>query len=69
MLTATNIHYEISDRDRGIAHGVIGVIHSSRSGTSPSPMPENEPFRTVSPDRRSRATVANRDPPVKWKSS
>jgi hypothetical protein len=27
MLTATNIHYEISDKDRGIAHGGIGVVH------------------------------------------
>ena len=27
MLTATNIHYEISDKDRGIAHGGIGVFH------------------------------------------
>jgi Transposase DDE domain group 1 len=28
LFTATNIHYEISDRDRGIAHGGIGVIHA-----------------------------------------
>jgi len=28
MLTATSIHYEISDRDRGIAHGGIGAIHA-----------------------------------------
>jgi hypothetical protein len=28
MVTATNIHYEISDRDRGIAHGGIGLFHS-----------------------------------------
>jgi hypothetical protein len=28
MLTATNIHYEISDRDRGIAHGGIGALHA-----------------------------------------
>ena len=28
MFTATNIHYEISDRDRGTAHGGIGVIHA-----------------------------------------
>ena len=28
MLTASNIHYEISDRDRGIAHGGIGVFHA-----------------------------------------
>jgi hypothetical protein len=27
MLTASNIHYEISDKDRGIAHGGMGVIH------------------------------------------
>jgi len=27
MLTATNIHYEISDRTRGIAHGGIGTFH------------------------------------------
>jgi hypothetical protein len=27
MLTASNIHYEVSDRDRGIAHGGIGAIH------------------------------------------
>jgi hypothetical protein len=27
MLTATNIHYEISDRARGIAHGGIGTFH------------------------------------------
>jgi hypothetical protein len=26
MLTATNLHYEISDRDRGIAHGGIGTF-------------------------------------------
>jgi hypothetical protein len=26
MLTASNIHYEISDKDRGIAHGGIGVF-------------------------------------------
>ena len=28
MLTATNIHYEISDKDRGIAHGGIGALHT-----------------------------------------
>src|SRR4029079_6060209 len=28
MLTATNIHVEISERDRGIAHGGIGAIHA-----------------------------------------
>ena len=28
MFTAANIHYEISDRDRGIPHGGIGVIHT-----------------------------------------
>jgi DDE family transposase len=28
MFTAANLHYEISDRDRGIAHGGIGVIHA-----------------------------------------
>jgi Transposase DDE domain group 1 len=28
MLTATNFHFEISDRDRGIAHGGLGAIHS-----------------------------------------
>ncbi len=28
MFTASNIHYEISDRDRGIAHGGIGIFHS-----------------------------------------
>jgi DDE family transposase len=27
MFTAANIHFEISDRDRGIAHGGIGAIH------------------------------------------
>ena len=27
ILTATNIHYEISDRIRGIAHGGIGAFH------------------------------------------
>jgi Transposase DDE domain group 1 len=27
MLTATNIHYEIADRVRGIAHGGIGAFH------------------------------------------
>jgi hypothetical protein len=27
MLTASNIHYEISDRTRGIAHGGIGTSH------------------------------------------
>ena len=27
MLTARNIHYEISQRDRGIAYGGIGLIH------------------------------------------
>ncbi|HXY78989.1 MAG TPA: IS1380 family transposase [Candidatus Acidoferrales bacterium] len=27
MFTAANIHYEISDRDRGIAHGGIGAFH------------------------------------------
>jgi hypothetical protein len=27
MLTASNIHYEIADRTRGIAHGGIGAIH------------------------------------------
>jgi hypothetical protein len=26
-LTASNIHYEIADRDRGIAHGGIGAFH------------------------------------------
>jgi hypothetical protein len=28
MFTAANIHFEISDRDRGIAHGGIGAIHA-----------------------------------------
>jgi hypothetical protein len=28
MFTAANIRYEISDRDRGIAHGGIGAIHA-----------------------------------------
>lgn len=28
MFTAASIHYEISDRDRGIAHGGIGAIHA-----------------------------------------
>jgi hypothetical protein len=28
MFTATNIHYEISERDRGICHGGIGAIHA-----------------------------------------
>jgi Transposase DDE domain group 1 len=28
MLTAANIHFEISDRDRGIAHGGLGAIHA-----------------------------------------
>jgi Transposase DDE domain group 1 len=28
MFTATNIHYEISDRNRGIAHGGIGALHA-----------------------------------------
>jgi hypothetical protein len=28
MFTAANIHYEISDRVRGIAHGGIGTIHA-----------------------------------------
>lgn len=27
MFTASNIHYEISDRTRGIAHGGIGIFH------------------------------------------
>jgi Transposase DDE domain group 1 len=28
MFTASNIHYEISERDRGIAHGGIGAMHA-----------------------------------------
>jgi hypothetical protein len=28
MLTASNIHYEVSNRDRGIAHGGIGAMHA-----------------------------------------
>ena len=28
MFTAANIHYEISDRERGIAHGGIGAMHA-----------------------------------------
>lgn len=28
LLTASNFHYEISDRDRGIAHGGIGALHA-----------------------------------------
>jgi hypothetical protein len=28
QFTATNIHYEIADRSRGIAHGGIGAIHA-----------------------------------------
>src|SRR5947209_14783862 len=28
MLTASDIHYEISERQRGIAHGGIGAIHA-----------------------------------------
>jgi hypothetical protein len=28
MLTARNIHYEISDKGRGIAHGGIGALHA-----------------------------------------
>ena len=27
MFTASNIHYEIGDRVRGVAHGGIGAIH------------------------------------------
>ena len=27
MFTAANIHYEIADRTRGLAHGGIGAIH------------------------------------------
>lgn len=27
MFTAANIHYEIADRTRGVAHGGIGAIH------------------------------------------
>jgi hypothetical protein len=27
MFTASNIHYDLSDRDRGIAHGGIGAFH------------------------------------------
>lgn len=27
MMTATNIHYEIADRTRGLAHGGIGAMH------------------------------------------
>ena len=33
MFTAHNIRYEISDRDRGIAHGGIGVMHALARGT------------------------------------
>jgi Transposase DDE domain group 1 len=28
MLTASNIHYQMSDKDRGIAHGGIGALHT-----------------------------------------
>src|SRR5258708_27971516 len=28
QFTAANIHYEIADRSRGIAHGGIGAIHA-----------------------------------------
>lgn len=28
MFTASNIHYEISERDRGISHGGIGAVHA-----------------------------------------
>ncbi len=28
MLTATNVHYEISDKAWGIAHGGIGAFHT-----------------------------------------
>jgi hypothetical protein len=28
MLTASNIHYEISDKGHGIAHGGIGILHA-----------------------------------------
>jgi hypothetical protein len=28
MFTASNIHYEISERDRGVPHGGIGVFHA-----------------------------------------
>src|SRR5215203_5477391 len=28
MFTATNIHYEIADRTRGLSHGGIGAIHA-----------------------------------------
>src|SRR5216110_3825005 len=28
MFTASNIHYEIGDRSRGMAHGGIGAIHA-----------------------------------------
>ena len=28
MFTASNVHYEIADRKRGIAHGGIGVMHA-----------------------------------------
>ena len=28
MFTASNLHYEIADRVRGIAHGGIGTMHT-----------------------------------------
>src|SRR6516164_9182095 len=28
MLTASNIHYEIAGRSRGISHGGIGAVHA-----------------------------------------
>jgi hypothetical protein len=28
MFTAANIHYEISERDHGIAHGGIGAVRN-----------------------------------------
>jgi hypothetical protein len=31
MFTASNIHYEISERDRGIAHGGIGAMRPRES--------------------------------------
>jgi len=28
MFTASNIHYDVGDRSRGMAHGGIGAIHA-----------------------------------------
>ena len=43
MMTASNIHYEISDRTRAISAGGIGAIHLMAQKLGPRPGSQRQP--------------------------